>query len=108
MKIGTKVRNKESGRVGVVSYSPFDLWKEGNVLVDYDGEGGLSSTKVEELEIGEILIPETEINDCANCIYFNGSACLRYKMGRMGMLLSSKNGSRIPKRIYPFCRSTVK
>lgn len=103
LKIGTQVKHRENGILGVVVPDQFGLGGPGFVMVDFDGDGNIASCSTDELEdLGPIDVQFSPAR-CEGCVFAN-SACHRYDSGRMGWILALGAKKRTPTRIYPFCQ----
>jgi hypothetical protein len=107
LEIGTKVKRKTDGKLGVVVPGLMDACKPGFVMLDIDGQDGVFSHSVLELEqLGEV---NASLNSqkCAGCIFANNSECHRYSPDRFGWMFSIKGKRKFPKRIYPHCQEEI-
>ncbi len=104
---GTKVRNKDFNRFGVVIPDILVICREGYVMVEFDNATAVTSVRCDTLEMIEVLDVRVIPEKCQQCIFNRNSSCFRYVDTRLGAVVSSRGDKRTPRRIYPHCQDEV-
>ena len=102
MKEGTMVRDKKSGKTGIVVPDQLGLSTPGYVMVDFAGDGEVAMSISSLEDMGPISV-HFEPDVCSKCAFAN-SACHRYDKGRWGWMMSRRPGRRVPIEGYPDCK----
>ena len=116
MKERALVREKKSGKLGVVICDEFGLCEDGEVLVVYEGATYGLATSLEELEV---VGPENAAADLKKCGHGEGALCCIYlafvdgefvcqRFGKLRtsiMFMAGKmRAKREPVEFYPKCQ----
>lgn len=116
LQIGTKVRNKETEKIGVVINDTYRCCGENELLVVYENDVYALGTDISNLEN---LGPENAqadpekcgANQNGKCCLFlacdpTGYSCTRFTTRRDGVILSAngKTLKRVPDKMYPYCQ----
>lgn len=109
-EIGSMVVREEDKRIGVVVLDVLIpvLPKNGQVSVEWDGVSGSVTVDTKDLVRCGIVKARACPARCNKCLWFSGTTCYRYLLGRPGIFYRSDRASMvIPVRIYPYCQSVL-